>query len=106
MDDTARLVQSLMDEYDVPLERVIRHYDVTGKNCPGVYGWTDPDTEWQKFKGRLTTVLEDGKPYRVRKSWADVKSQIGAFSVLENAKALAAKNAGYHVYDKTGKEII
>lgn len=106
VDAAARLVQWLMDEYDVPLERVIRHYDVTGKNCPGVYGWTDPDTEWNKFKGRLTTVLEDGKPYRVRKSWADVKSQIGAFSVLENAKALAAKNTGYHVYDKTGKEII
>ncbi len=41
--------------------------------------------------------------YRVRKSWADSKSQIGAYKNLDNAKEAADKNAGYKVYDKTGK---
>lgn len=41
--------------------------------------------------------------YRVRKSWSDAKSQLGAFKTLSNAKALADKNAGYEVYDPSGK---
>ena len=38
---TLRLVRYLMMAYDIPRERVIRHYDVTGKLCPGVSGWND-----------------------------------------------------------------
>lgn len=41
--------------------------------------------------------------YRIRKSWADAKSQIGAYEVLENAKK-ACKD-GYTVYDKDGKAV-
>lgn len=41
--------------------------------------------------------------YRVRKSANDAKSQIGAFSILENAKKLADKNPGYSVFDSDGK---
>lgn len=41
--------------------------------------------------------------YRVRKSWADAKSQIGAYKNLENAKKLADENPGYEVYDNSGK---
>lgn len=38
---TLRLVRYLMMAYDIPRERVVRHYDVTGKLCPGVPGWND-----------------------------------------------------------------
>lgn len=41
--------------------------------------------------------------YRVRKSWADSKSQIGAYKVLANAKSKAKKNKGYKVYNSSGK---
>ncbi len=42
--------------------------------------------------------------YRVRKTWADSKTQIGAFSVYENAKKAADDNreAGYKVFDDAG----
>ncbi len=43
--------------------------------------------------------------YRVRKSWNDASSQIGAFKSLSNAKALADKNPGYKVFDSSGKAI-
>lgn len=43
--------------------------------------------------------------YRVRKSWADAKSQLGAYKVLANAKACADKNPGYTVYDPDGKAV-
>lgn len=41
--------------------------------------------------------------YRVRKSWADAKSQIGAYSNLTNAKNKAYANYGYKVFDNSGK---
>ncbi len=41
--------------------------------------------------------------YRVRKSWSDAKSQIGAFEVLENAKKCVDKNPGYKAYGDGGK---
>ena len=41
--------------------------------------------------------------YRVCKSWADAKSQIGAYKILDNAKAKADENPGYSVYDSAGK---
>jgi len=31
------LVSKLMDEYNIPINHVIRHYDVTGKICPNPY---------------------------------------------------------------------
>ena len=43
--------------------------------------------------------------YRVRKTWADTKSQKGAFKVLENAKKCADENPGYSVFDVNGVNI-
>ena len=43
--------------------------------------------------------------YRVRKSWADAASQLGAFAQLENAKRLADQNAGYCVFDEGGNAV-
>lgn len=43
--------------------------------------------------------------YRVRKTWADVDSQLGAYTVLANAKECVDKNPGYKVFDETGKQV-
>lgn len=43
--------------------------------------------------------------YRVRKSWSDKKSQIGAYKVLSNAKTQADKNDDYFVFDESGTKI-
>ncbi len=43
--------------------------------------------------------------YRVRKSWEDADSQIGAFKDKNNAVSLCKNNSGYRVYDDPGNEI-
>lgn len=43
--------------------------------------------------------------YRVRKSWGDKKSQLGAYRILANAKAKADANAGYSVFSDDGKVV-
>lgn len=52
--------------------------------------------------GTGTLTYRDGY-YRVRKSWTDLDSQIGAFGVLENAKD--ACKPGYQVYDAKGNVV-
>ena len=56
LENAAVLVASLMEAYDIDISHVVRHYDVTGKECPGVRGWfgtADESSEWLKFKDRV-----------------------------------------------------
>ena len=80
--------------------------------CPGEYLKSKFPEIAEEVNRRLkpTATTTDNKivsvKYRVRKSWNDAKSQIGAYNNLENAKAAADKaGAGYSVYDATGKKI-
>ena len=43
--------------------------------------------------------------YRVRKTWADSKTQKGAYKILSNAKRCADSNPGYSVFDDNGVNI-
>lgn len=40
--------------------------------------------------------------YRVRREWADAKSQVGAYRILANAKKAADENPGFSVFDPDG----
>ena len=61
----------------------------------------------QKQAARTTFKAEEKKMlYRVRKTWADAKSQIGAYHEIANAKAACDKaGAGYYVFDEQGKAV-
>ena len=50
-----------------------------------------------------TVIMGNERLYRVRKSWADKDSQVGAFADLDKAKA--ACPVGYSVFDSAGKVI-
>ena len=50
------LTKELMAKYNIPVERVIRHYDVTGKICPAPFA--NDVTLWNDFKKRLTETTE------------------------------------------------
>ena len=110
VNNAIELTKQLMREYNIPAERVIRHYDVTGKLCPGIIGWnadSGSEAKWQAFKNAISAGNQTNTAkttiYRVRKSANDSKSQLGAFSVFANAKKLADEHAGYSVFDLNGK---
>lgn len=69
LDNAEKLAKIIMKKYNIPIERVVRHYDITGKLCPGIIGWNNEtiyDTKgnktnqknnsdkWLAFKKRLT----------------------------------------------------
>ncbi len=49
--NAVELIKMLMAKYNVPIANVIRHYDVTGKNCPEPF--VRDIKAWQNFKDRL-----------------------------------------------------
>lgn len=52
MDNAAALVWHLMEKYKIPLDNVVRHYDVTHKDCPApMVG--DGEGLWKLFKERI-----------------------------------------------------
>ena len=51
VDRALELVRELMDKYNVSIENVLRHYDVTGKNCPAPF--VENPEQWTHFKKRL-----------------------------------------------------
>ena len=81
------LAKHLMKEFNVPVENVIRHYDVNGKTCPGIVGWnadSGSEAAWFAFKKRLGEAQSD-KLYRV---------QTGAYKNKEYAENLMKKVKG------------
>lgn len=104
--NTVDVCRQLMKKYNVDADHVIQHYDACAKNCPSAIRARG---DWQRFKKLISTNQapsygqNPAKLYRVRKTWKDSKSQIGAYAVLDNAK----KNcpSGYSVYDEAGKVV-
>lgn len=47
------LTRKLMEKYGVPAERVLRHYDVTGKICPNPYVYNHTAHTWEAFKAAI-----------------------------------------------------
>jgi hypothetical protein len=59
MKNTADLVRSLMARYNIPIQNVVRHYDVCAKRCPGWDGWLpNNESEWN----RLIAMIQNTVP--------------------------------------------
>ena len=46
------VVKMIMEKYNIPLENVLRHYDVTGKMCPEPF--VRNEVQWLDFKRKLS----------------------------------------------------
>lgn len=79
---------------------VTRHNMFVPTSCPGPYLQSKFPYIVSEVNKRLCTSEE---MYRIRKSWNDAKSQVGAYKNLENAKK-ACPN-GYYIFNSAGKVI-
>ena len=83
------------------------HRWFANKSCPGNWLYARLGDLASKVTAKLGggTGLIQKNYYHVRKTWADSASQLGAYTVLENAKQMANKNPGYTVFDWNGKAV-
>ena len=88
---------------------ITMHCMFAATSCPG--NWLKTKITSGQFERDIKAKM--GQPtysapttsemYRVRKTWADAKSQTGAYRSLDNAKKACGK--GYTVYDSKGKAV-
>lgn len=65
-DSLVWLVAYLMGEYDLEIDQVIRHYDVSQKPCPKYY--VDHPDSWEELKDDITGYIdENGEKIKVEK---------------------------------------
>lgn len=86
------------------------HRWFANKSCPGDWLYARLGDLAAKvtaaLEGTAQTLTTDSTIwYRVRKTWADAKSQIGAYKELSNAKSCVDKHPGYSVFDVNGVNI-
>lgn len=62
------LVRHLMMMYGIPKENVVRHYDITGKMCPGIVGWNNATI--YNNSGKATTRKNDSSLWK--KFWESI----------------------------------
>ena len=102
-ENAAEFVAFKLKEYGWGIDKVYTHKHWSGKHCPhrtlDEYGWEYFLGLVEKYMGKQTAPTAK-EMYRVRKSWGDAKSQLGAYTILENAKK-ACKD-GYYVFDSKG----
>ena len=56
VNNTLDLAAYICKKYDIPVSRVVRHYDVTHKNCPAPF--VKDSSRWTDFKNRLSKMLD------------------------------------------------
>lgn len=86
------------------------HRWFANKSCPGNWLYARLGDLASKVTATLggttqTPSADTSTWYRVRKSWLDAKSQIGAYHNLDNAKKCADANSGYKVFDGSGTAV-
>lgn len=88
----AELTRYLMSRYNIPANRVIRHYDVTGKTCPAPFVYRED--QWKKFKELLTKKEEkkvtynEFKQFMLRYEAEKEKETVSDFAKDSVAKAV------------------
>lgn len=58
LSNAVKIAKIIMKKYNIPLERVVRHYDITGKWCPGIIGWNEEtifDLSLNKYTNKRST---------------------------------------------------
>lgn len=76
--NTVELVKHLMEKHNIPIEKIVRHYDASRKICPR----TMSNNNWERWKGFKESLQEQSEPakqtfYRV---------MAGSFSQRDNAQ--------------------
>lgn len=73
LNNAVELVRELMGKYNIPVSRVIRHYDVTGKPCPKPFL---DEQKWQNFKKRLEGDAMQAELEALKKKLRNLKTRL------------------------------
>ena len=80
--NTIDLAKYLMKKYNIPITKVVRHYDASRKNCPGQFNLDHKWSRWFKFKDVLNGT-KPSTPVTPKPSTTKPKYKEEAFTVKQ-----------------------
>ena len=95
VDRAAVLVRELMQRYGIPPDRVVRHYDVTHKDCPAPM--VQNPALWQAFKTKLTQEEDNDMKYYEKLTDIPAGELRDTVQLLIDRKAIAGNGSGLHL---------
>lgn len=110
-DNAAKLAAGLLKQYGFGIDQLFTHQHwYSRKYCPA-YILPHWESFRRKVQGYLSESTSTGSSdtsssaelYRIRKSWTDSSSQIGAYSSIDNA--INAWREGFIIYNSKGEQV-
>lgn len=68
LENAAELSRLLLKKYKIPVDNIIRHFDVTGKNCPALF--VSDEKAWKAFKERIVDEVKYYEEMKDVPKWA------------------------------------
>lgn len=103
LENAIELTRQLMDKYDIPISNVIRHFDITGKNCPAYYV---DNAKWNKVKMKITkdsvTSTNPNVNNTSSTNTTPTSTQTNSFKVKVTVSSLNIRSGAGTKYKKVG----
>ena len=110
---TVELTKELMAKYGIPASNVLRHFDITGKNCPAPF--VSNPSRWNDFKAKIgdnskpknecDQILRVGSMVKIDKlltiTGVDARNNLVAIEELTGKP-----DAWYHWFDPTNFDVV
>lgn len=97
IENAVELGKKLMAKYNIPIENVYMHFDITGKPCVGYNGWwNNGRTKWIEFKNKLKSTsyispVPSNTSYTFKNFVKEVQTAIGTTpDGIPGSKTIAA----------------
>lgn len=68
------LAKQLMKKYNIKIENVVRHYDVTHKNCPAPF--VKDEERWNSFKKKLQSQSAETEETTLKEEYTDYEKRV------------------------------
>ena len=68
LENAAELSRLLLKKYKIPVDNIIRHFDVVGKNCPAPF--VSDEKAWKAFKERIVDEVKYYEEMKEVPKWA------------------------------------
>ena len=93
--NTIELAAYICKKYGITIDRVIRHYDVTGKNCPAPM--VQDSSRWDDFKNRLNVALNGGTISPIQPTEIDTMNKTMYVTANDGLNVRAGVGVGYKI---------
>lgn len=95
INNTLELAAYICKKYNITIDRVVRHYDVTHKRCPAPF--VDDSARWEDFKNRLNALINGQEVVAPEPEQKDTMNKTMYVTAKSGLNIRAGAGTGYNI---------